>query len=561
MTPLRAGNLRALTYLFAEAGAAIGAAAPHDGIRVTTARSGAPVLTWEGRALDSRRDPAQAAASAASSVAADVVVVLGFGTGYLVEALLARGVTVAAVVDASAVLSAALDARDLGAVLEHVPVVALESLGQRGRLAQLRALSADVVVHAPSATAVPELAALAEQWPRLPTARPPRVLVVGPIAGGSLGIARSVARAVAAIGAQARLFDASPFAGAQRGFGDLALSVTAQTYFQGRLAMLLGEAVVEAATAWSADLVLAVAQAPLSEPALTALGTRGIPTAFWFVENTRVLPYWRDVARHYDRFYAIQPGAVLDQIAAAGARAVSYLPMACDPAIHRPVLLSDDDRARFASPVSFAGAPYLNRRHVLAAVADLGLKVWGDGWETTALAGSLGGPGRFDLDAMLRIFAATAVNVNVHSADHVTGLDPQPDYVNPRTFELAACGAFQLVDRRDPLAALFDDDQLAVFDTVPDLRDKTQYYLAHHAEAAAIAQRGRQRAVSDHTYEARVRQVLADCLAGHLQPSAAAPDVLALDSALAQAAAGPTLEEPEIYLRMLVEVREAAASR
>jgi len=319
--------------------------------------------------------------------------------------------------------------------------------------------------------------------------------------------------------------------------------------------------VVETATAWKADLVLAVAQAPLSEPGLTALGARGIPAAFWFVENTRVLPYWRDVARHYDHFYAIQTGGVLEQIAAAGARAVSYLPMACDPEVHRAVPLSDGDRARFGSPVSFAGAPYLNRRHVLAAIADLGLKVWGDGWETTALAACLGETGRFDLDGMLRIFAASTVNVNVHSADHVIGLDPLPDYVNPRTFELAACGAFQLVDRRDPLAALFDADEIAVFDTVADLRDKTQYYLARPVETRAIAERARQRATQDHTYDARVRQILRDCLPSHLQPHESPLIDVTLDAAIEQAATSQTLEEAEIYLRILADVREATASR
>ena len=299
----------------------------------------------------------------------------------------------------------------------------------------------------------------------------------------------------------------------------------------------------------------------MSEPALCALAARGVPAAFWFVENTRVLPYWRDVARHYQHFYALQTGAVLDQIAAAGAQAVSYLPMACDPELHRAVPITDEDRARFGSPVSFAGAPYLNRRHVLAALADLGLKVWGDGWETTALAGHLGAPGRFDLDEMLRIFAATTVNVNVHSADHVTGLDPMPDYVNPRTFELAACGAFQLVDHRDPLAALFEPDELAVFHSVADLRDKTQYYLAHQAEATAMAGRAHRRAATAHTYDVRVRQILRDCLPGHLHPDTSTRVVETLDAALDSAASNPTMDDGEVYLRMLVEVREAAASR
>jgi spore maturation protein CgeB len=561
MTAWRALNLASLTTLFTDSAVAARDPAQGDGILVGTATSGAAVLDWHGRALDSRRDPVRAATAAAAGVGADVVVVLGLGTGYLVDALLARGIRVAAVVDATAVISAALDARDLRPILSRVPVVALESLAARGRLARLRALSAHVVVHAPSATVTPELAALAEQWDVLPVARAPRVLVAGPINGGSLGVARSVAKAARALGARTQLFDGSAFAAAHREFGEMAVGREARVYFQGRLALLLGEAVVEAASAWHADLVLALAQAPLSEPALTAIGARGIATAFWFVENTRVLPYWRDVARHYDRFYAIQPGAVLDQIAAAGARAVSYLPMACDPEVHCAVALTADDRSRFGSPVSFAGAPYLNRRHVLPAIADLGLKVWGEGWETTPLAGCLGAPGRFDLDAMLRIFAASTVNVNLHSAEHVTGLDPDPDYVNPRTFELAACGAFQLVDHRNPLAALFADDEVAVFDSVADLRDKTGHFLAYPADALAIAERARRRAVTDHTYEARVRQILTDCLPGHLQPDPAIGPGETLDAALQHAATAETMEETEAYLRMLVDVREATATR
>ena len=118
-------------------------------------------------------------------------------------------------------------------------------------------------MHAPSVTAVPELGALAEQWRRLPVARAPRVLVVGPIAGGSLGVARSVHRATERLGAETRLFDASVFAGAQRGFGDLSIGSHGRTYFQGRLALLLGEAVVETATAWKADSRPGVGAGPI----------------------------------------------------------------------------------------------------------------------------------------------------------------------------------------------------------------------------------------------------------------------------------------------------------
>jgi len=153
------------------------------------------------------------------------------------------------------------------------------------------------------------------------------------------------------------------------------------------------------------------------------------------------------------------------------------------------------------------------------------------------------------------------VNVNLHAADHVIGLDPLPDYVNPRTFELAACGAFQLVDRREPLAALFGADEIAVFDTVAELRDKTQYYISRPVEARAIAERARQRTTQDHTYDARVSRILSDCLPAHLQPQASSLVGQTLDAALEQAATSQTLEEAEIYLRILADVREATASR
>jgi spore maturation protein CgeB len=560
MSRWREPNRAAMTSLFPECAPRVDAAAQASGILTIRATTGVPVLEWDGRALDSRRDPIAAADRAASEVQGHPVVVVGLGTGYLLEALLARGVRVAAVVDRAAVLAAAMAARDLRAALSRVPVVCLESLADRARLARLRALAPTAVVHGPAAGVTPELEALADRWALVAPARAPRVLVVGPIAGGSLGIARSVARAARRLGADTREFDAAPFAGAQQAFGAMPLGPDARTYFLGHLTLLVGEAVVEVAAGWKADMVLAVAQAPLSEPALTALRSRGIATAFWFVENTRVLPYWRDVARHYDTFYAIQPGEALAQIAEAGGRP-AYLPVACDPDLHRPVPLSEDERARYGSPVSFAGAPYLNRRHVLAAVRDLGLKVWGEGWEATALADCVGQPGRFDAETMVRVFCATAVNLNVHSAEHVTGLDPQPDYVNPRTFELAACGAFQLVDRRDPLAALFDADEVATFDGVRDLRLKAEHFLARPDAAAQMARRARARATREHTFDARVDAIAADLLPPELQPYPDAAGGETLDAALARAARAPELDEVEAYLRMLVDVRQTVHAR
>ena len=148
------------------------------------ASSGDAVVELGRRALDSRRDPREAAERAASAVSDKRVVVAGFGTGYLVEALLA-----------------------------HVPVILTDQLRDPVQLASLRAKATAIVPHGPSVVGNMELGALVERWSEIRVAnRRPRVMVVGPIAGGSLGVARSTARALEAEGCDTRFFDASQYA-------------------------------------------------------------------------------------------------------------------------------------------------------------------------------------------------------------------------------------------------------------------------------------------------------------------------------------------------------------
>ena len=112
--------------------------------------------------------------------------------------------------------------------------------------------------------------------------------------------------------------------------------------------------------------------------------------------------------------------------------------------------------------------------------------------------------------------------------------------MNPRTFEIAACGGFQLVDRRSLLGELFatgtEDAELAVFDRIEDLVPRIQHFLAHPDEREAVARRGQVRVLRDHTYAARM-QTLLDFVAqrrpGWPKPRAAAPAMEGLPEELA----------------------------
>ena len=265
-----------------------------------------------------------------------------------------------------------------------------------------------------------------------------------------------------------------------------------------------------------------------------------------------MLTYWRQIARRYDWFYAIQPGAFLERLAEAGAARPRYLPMACDPARHRPVELSTEERARFGADVSFAGATYHNRSRLFAALMDFDIRLWGPDWGGPGFGHKAGDGGRpFSLDEMIRVFAGTRVNLNVHSASHVNGLDPEPDYVNPRTFELASCGAFQLVDWRSPLADSFAPDEMVTFRDIGELRALISRYLAREDDRRAIAARAQARAHAEHTYLHRVRTVLRDALPPSLVASAMDEEpVESIDQAVARLASqSPTLTDEEALIR------------
>lgn len=351
--------------------------------------------------------------------------------------------------------------------------------------------------------------------------RQPRVLVAGPIYGGSLETARSTARACEAAGADTRLLDYGTFGAGWDTISRLSVSAANRTRLQADYAKVLGEMVIASASEWRPDLVIALAQAPLNASVCARLRGAGIKVAFWFVENFRVLPYWQQVAKDYDVFFAIQDEPFLSMLREAGSPNAVYLPTACDPQRHAPVSLTDDERRRFGADVSFAGAPYLNRQRMLLGLIDLSPKIWGEGWAGTELERlAAEGGARFDLDEMVRIFAATKINLNIHSANHVDGLDPDPDYVNPRTFELASCQAFQIVDARQPLPALFRDDELVTFRSTKELRSLIAHYLARPDERAAIAARGRARVVAEHSFVHRVKRIFEETLPRELQPGA-----------------------------------------
>lgn len=341
--------------------------------------------------------------------------------------------------------------------------------------------------------------------------RPMRILVPTPLYGGSYPAALHCAAAFESLGHSVELLDLSAhydvFKQAESVTGDPCHVRSLQGMFTAYLAELITARAIE----WNADLVWALAQTPLTTTALQELKVRNIHTALWFVEDFTVFPYWIELAPHFDAVFTIQRGEFHDRLREAGVRNAAYLPCAANPAVHRQLELTPEERQRFGSNVAFVGAGYYNRQVLFAQLPLKDFKIWGNDWPKNAPAAKyIQEHGRRVTSAeAAAIYCASRINLNLHSSPQHSGVNPHGDFVNPRTFEIASCGAFQLVDRRSELPELFEPgSEIVVFDDPQEIPALIEYYLEHPDERKAVAERSRRRTLSEHTYEHRMSSAL-----------------------------------------------------
>ncbi|ULA68897.1 MAG: hypothetical protein LZF62_380085 [Nitrospira sp.] len=490
-------------------------------LTIEPSRGNVPSARRSGRWVHSAYDPLREAQTwadthAPSCQAGETVVVAGVGLLYHVEALrkkLAPAVSLAVLIPNFDELHDVLAARPLEAWSEHIlwlsgsPTEIADTLTRTGH--PIRCLS-----YTPATVWDTDFHRAIEDALRRGISHKAggqlTIALVGPIYGGSLPIAGYVKRALETLGHKVQWIDHSVHAASYDVMGELK-DVRNRQLMQGRMADVLSQWTLATLAESPPDLVLSMAQAPLTLQVLEHLRKKKFLTAMWFVENYRHLTYWQQMAPGYDFWFVFQQGACLDAFRQAGARQVSYLPMAADPELHCPLTLSEEERHKFGSDVSFVGAGYANRRRLFPALLHQpwSFKLWGNEWDgADDLRAVLQLDGaRIDTATCMKVFNATAINLNLHSTTSA-GLDPQADFVNPRTFELAACGAFQLVDHRSQLPQFFTEQEMVSFRDFDEVPGLVQRWLNDPAARQAMANAARARVLESHTYVHRMRELL-----------------------------------------------------
>ncbi|MWC28650.1 CgeB family protein [Paenibacillus sp. MMS18-CY102] len=242
----------------------------------------------------------------------------------------------------------------------------------------------------------------------------------------------------------------------------------------------------------------------------------GIRTVIWFADDPYVTEDTVKVAPHYNTVLTHELSTI-PLYQSLGCSDVHYMPLAVHPALFKPFSVAH----AYRSDVCFIGQAFWNRVELFDALAEqlVGLKVFiaGGLWERLASYDRLKRfirQGWLPVEESIQYYNGARIVINMHRTTEA-GLDNKNTYqypgrsINPRTYEIAACGTLQLTDIRDDLIQHYQPGiELDTFQSAQELGEKIRFYLANEELRSAIAVKGLARTLREHTYMSRMEQVM-----------------------------------------------------
>ncbi|MFB3819477.1 MAG: glycosyltransferase [Candidatus Methylomirabilales bacterium] len=255
------------------------------------------------------------------------------------------------------------------------------------------------------------------------------------------------------------------------------------------------------------DVFLALLGCDVDRDTVALLRAQGARTACWWLNDPFQLARSLHQAGWYDCYFTNSRGS-LDAYRAAGTPGVRFLPVGIDPEVHRPRALDPAEAPRYASDICFAGDwSAVREQWLLRLQARFRVRLWGPWGKKLPLDSPLRAvltDGFFRPDEMVKAFAGAKLVLNLH-----TWFGHWPYGVNPRLFEAAGTGACQLVDRKEEIPDLYRvPDEVVCVDSLEECERTAERLLAERSEREAIGARARERTLREHTYDARMQELL-----------------------------------------------------
>lgn len=258
------------------------------------------------------------------------------------------------------------------------------------------------------------------------------------------------------------------------------------------------------------DVILVSRGYWLPSSIVSHLRTFGIPLGLWVVDDPYNIRIHERLAQPY-HFVVTQEASCLSHYRQKNKRCL-YLPLAVNPKKYAPARVS----AKYRSDVCFVGSGLPERIRVIDRLAPFLLQkkfiLIGRWWERLTRYEQLK---RHIVNHPIApreaayYYNGAKIVLNIHRTDNDVGDNPTriPSFTpNNRTFDIAACQAFQLVSHRRHLNRFYElEKEIVSFKNLPELKRKIDYYLAHDDARETIAARAYGRTIAEHTYVERLR--------------------------------------------------------
>jgi spore maturation protein CgeB len=275
----------------------------------------------------------------------------------------------------------------------------------------------------------------------------------------------------------------------------------------------INKKLVSAIKSFNPDLFLEAGGHRILPETINTIKHHGIKTALWTIDPPIDFNPVVKAALYYD-FVFTGGTEAYDILKEKDISNLSWLPFACDPDLHKPQILSEEEKKHYGTDIAFVGSVhpglYPFRIKFLESISDLDLAVWGPGSSDiphdSPLIKHIRGE-KTPPDAWTKIYSASKIVLCMHYKDPENRTACHQ--ASPRVYEALACGAFLMVDAQRDVMTLFKDrEDIVLFRDTDELRELIRFYLARPEERLKIAERGRRTVLEKHTYRHRVDEIL-----------------------------------------------------
>lgn len=251
----------------------------------------------------------------------------------------------------------------------------------------------------------------------------------------------------------------------------------------------------------------------------------GIITVNFYCNNIHQFDLVSEIAPHYD-YCMVPEREALHKYLHIGANPI-HIQMAANPDIYKPYPLER------IYDVTFVGQNYLNRQNYVEYLYKNGIDihVWGSGWEKALIPSKNGiinkvksklGLSKLVLpethvcgllsdEELIKMYSRSKISLNfseVVVSDKKYDLGTIKRHIRLRDFEAPMSGAFLMTGYQEELEEYYKiGKEIICYDTKEELLQKIRYFLKHQDEAGAIRIAGHKRAIKDHTWENRFKEL------------------------------------------------------